>query len=144
MKTFLTVGTGLFLLTFAAFAGRPAASAQEPAKQGSAQDVEARLAALEAKVAGFEKKNEETVKLVEQTVAYLEKQGKSAQTLAGVLDVVQEQGFAVGENWKSRETLLAGLRAYLADNQAGVPKLPAAPAAAKPAPQAQRRRAAGE
>jgi len=145
MKTFLSVCTGLLLLTLAATAGRPAASAQEPAKQGApAQDVEARLTALEAKVAGLEKKQEESVKLVEQTVTFLEKQGKSSQTLAGVLDVCQEQGFAVGENWKSRETLLTGLRAYLADGQAGLPKMPAPAKPATQPAQPARRRAAGQ
>jgi len=142
-KTLLTVGSGLLLLIVATTAGRPAASAQEPAGQDpAAQGVEARLAALETKVAGLEKKNEETVKLVEQTVTFLEKQGKASQALAGVLDTCQEQGFAVGENWKSRETLLTGLRTYLADNQAGLPKLAAPPA--KPAPQPARRRATGQ
>jgi len=143
MKTFLSLGTGLLLLTLSASPWRTSAAAQEPAGQDpAAQSVDERLALLETKVASFEKKNEETVKLVEQTVAYLEKQGKSAKTLAEALDVVQEQGFAVGENWKSRETLLAGLRAYLADGQADVPKLPAP--APKPAPQAPRRRPAGQ
>ena len=142
MKTFLSLGTGLLLVTLGANAWRPTAAAQEPAtKTPPAQSVDERLAALEAKVASLEKKQEESVKLVEQTVTYLEKHGKASQTLAGVLDTVQEQGFAVGENWKSRETLLTGLRAYLADGQAGVPKLAAPAAPAKPAPQPARRRA---
>ena len=133
MKTLLTLGAGLLLVSFGAGSWRTSA-AQEPAKQDPAAGVDARLAVLETKVAALEKKDEERQKLVEETVTYLEKHGKAAQTLNGVLDQAQEQGFAVGENWKSRETLLAGLRAYLAEGQGELPKLPVAPPAPKPAP----------
>jgi hypothetical protein len=132
MKNLLALGSGLLLVTLGAGSWRSAA-AQEVA-QDAAPGVDARLAALEAKVATLEKKNEESRLLVEQTVVWLEKHGKAAQTLNGVLDQAQEQGFAVGENWKSRETLLIGLRAYLATSQSDLPKLPAAPPAPQPAP----------
>jgi uncharacterized coiled-coil protein SlyX len=138
MKTLLTLAAGLVLVTLGTGNWRAAAAAQEPHKpvpqEGAEQGSEARLAALEAKLAALEKKNDETRKLVEETVTYLEKHGKAAQTLTTALDQCKEQGFAVGENWKSRETLLEGLRAYLAEGQAGLPKLPATPPAPKPAP----------
>ena len=67
-------------------------------------------------------------------VDFIEKHGKAAQTLTSALDQSKEEGFAVGENWKSRETLLEGLRAYLAEGQNGLPKLAPPPAAPKPAP----------
>ena len=130
MKTLLTLGTGLVLLTLGTGSWRAASAAQDPAAPG----IDARLATLEGKVAALEKKNDETRQLVEQTVTYLEQHGKAAQTLTGALDQSKEQGFAVGENWKSRETLLEGLRAYLADGQNGLPKLPAPPPASKPVP----------
>lgn len=134
MKTLLTLATGLVLLTLGTGSWRAAAAAQEPAKAGAGQDLEARLAALEGKVVALEKKNEETRGLVEETVKYLEQHGKAAQTLTSALDLSKEQGFAVGENWKSRETLLEGLRAYLAEGQNGLPKLAPPTPAPKPAP----------
>ena len=136
MKTLLTLGAGLFLVTLGAGPWRTAAAQDPVAKEPAG--LEERVAALETKLAGFEKQNEETRKLVEDTVRYLEQSGKAALSLHGVLDQVQEQGFAVGENWKSRETLLTGLRAYLAQNQTNLPKLPAAPPPPKPAAPARR------
>lgn len=133
MKTLLTLATGLILLTLGTGSWRSASAAQDPA-QKPGQDLEARLAALEGKLATLEKKNEETRLLVEETVKYLEKHGKAAQTLTSALDQSKEQGFTVGENWKSRETLLEGLRAYLAEGQNGLPKLAAPTPAPKPAP----------
>jgi hypothetical protein len=130
MKTLLTLGTGLVLLTLGTGSWRAASAAQDPAAQG----LDARVAALEGKLGALEKKNDETRLLVEETVTYLEKHGKAALTLTGALDQSKEEGFAVGENWKSRETLLEGLRAYLAEGQTGLPKLPAPPPAPKPTP----------
>lgn len=134
MKTLLTLGTGLLLLTLGTGSWRSAAAAQETTQDPAAQGVEARLATLEAKLVAMEKKNEETRLLAEQTVLWIEKQSKASQSLAGVLDQAQAQGFAAGENWKSRETLLAGWRAQIAAAQEGLPKLPSPPPAPKPAP----------
>jgi len=130
MKTLLTLATGLVLLSLGLGSWRPASAAQDPA----APSLDQRVAALEEKLATLERQDKETRALLEQTVTYLEKHGKAASTLSGVLDESQEQGFTVGENWKSRETLLTGLRAYLADGQSGLPKLPAPPPAPKPTP----------
>lgn len=113
-----------------------AARTSEPvrAAQAGTQGLEARVAALEGELAAEKKRHDETRTLVEQSVAYLEKQTKAAQALLGVLDECEQQGFAVGENWRSRQTLLVGLRSYWNDQQAGVPKLPAPPQAKPVAP----------
>jgi len=113
-----------------------AARASEPARtaQAGTQGLEARVAALEGELTVEKKRHDETRALLEQTVAYLEKQGKAGQALLGVLDECEQQGFAVGENWQSRQTLLVGLRSFWNDQQAGVPKLPAQPQAKPAAP----------
>lgn len=126
VASFLLVSTSALLLLRAS---APAQAAQQPGVQ--AQGLEARVAALEMALAAEKQRNDETRAQLEQTLAYLDKQAKAAQTLLGVLDESEAQGFAMGENWHSRETLLAGLRAYWRGAEGGLPK-PAAPA--KPAP----------
>jgi len=109
-----------------------------PQAQAEAQGLEARVTALEKELAAQKQRNDETRALVEQALTYLEKQAKAAEAQLLVLDESEKQGFAVGENWKSRETLLAGMRAQL-QGQAGVPKVPAPPPAPKPAPPVRKR-----
>jgi len=123
------------LLVFSVFAAGLRASAPARAAQNAGgQGLEARVAALEGELASVKKSNEETQALLAQTLTYLDKQTKAAQTLLAALDEVEKQGFAVGENWRSRETLLAGMRAYWSGVGNGLPKPPSAAAApAKPA-----------
>ena len=142
------------LLPFAAFAllsplalpllrsevAAQAPKVQQPAPQAEAeaQSFEARVVALEKELAAQKQSNEQMRTLLEQTLAYLDKQAKAATAQLAVLDEAEKQGFAVGENWKSRETLLAGMRAQL-QGQLGVPKLPPPPPAPKPAPPTRKR-----
>ncbi|MSR61000.1 MAG: hypothetical protein EXS08_00950 [Planctomycetes bacterium] len=115
---------------------------QQPAPQAEAeaeaQSLEVRVGALEKELAAQKQSNEQMRTLLEQTLAYLDKQAKAATAQLAVLDEAEKQGFAVGENWKSRETLLAGMRAQL-QGQLGVPKLPPPPPAPKPAPPMRKR-----
>ncbi len=150
MKKLLPVLSFLTLSSVVAFSLRTNAPAQAAhptpppqATQSSppAQGLEARVALLESELAAEKQRHDETRMLLDQSLAYLEKQSKAAQTLLGVLDVSEKEGFAVGENWGSRVTLLAGLRAYWGDQQSGLPKLPAPP---PPQPAEPRRRARQE
>jgi len=138
MKKLLTGGAFLLLSTVLLATHRPAAAVQ--AAQGQGQSIDARVATLETDLAAMRAKLDETHAQLEQTLAYLEKQSKAAERLVAALDEAEQQGFAVGENWKSRQTLLAGMRAYCGDQQNGVPKAPAATKTvpAKPAPAQQR------
>jgi hypothetical protein len=129
MKKLLSTASLLVCSSLVVLALRSSAPAQ--AAQAPQQGLEARVAALEENLQAEKKRHEETRALLEQTLAYLEKQGKASQVLLTSLDESEKQGFAVGENWASRQTLLAGFRAYWGDAQHGLPKLPA-PAPAKP------------
>lgn len=137
MKSLLPSASFLVLLVLAvAFvrASAPAQAAQaNPAPVRGAEGLEARVATLESELGAERQRHDETRALLEQTITYLEQQSKAAEALLGVLDESEKQGFAVGENWQSRQTMLAGLRTYWSGQQSGVPKLPARPAAPKPA-----------
>jgi len=133
MKRLPAALPSLALIAFASlalWASAPTRPAE--ASQAGAQGLEARVAALEGELALEKRRQDETRALLDQTLVYLEKQGKAAQALLAVLDESEQQGFAVGENWRSRQTLLGGMRTYWTEQQAGVPK-PPAPAPAKPA-----------
>jgi hypothetical protein len=139
MKKLLSFGAFLLLSTFVGFSLRASPPAEAAQTGGGAQGLEARVAQLEGELAAEKKRNDETQALLEQTLAYLEKQSKAGQALLGALDESEQQGFAVGENWRSRQTLLGGFRAYCADQQSGLPKV-AAPPAPKPAAPVRRAR----
>jgi hypothetical protein len=89
------------------------------------------VSTLETELAAEKRRHDETRALLDQTLTYLDKQSKAAKALLAVLDESEKEGFAMGENWKSREVLLAGFRAYWGAAQADVPKA----AAPQPAPQ---------
>lgn len=133
MQKLLSALSFLALSATVALALRASAPAEaaRPAQAG-AQGLESRVAALEGELALEKKRHDEARALLDQTLVYLEKQTKAAQALLGVLDESEQQGFAVGENWRSRQTLLGGLRTYWTELQAGVPK-PPTPPPAKPA-----------
>ena len=125
----------LALSAVVALAVRTSEPANKPVRaQAGAQGLEARVAALEGELVLEKKRHDEMRTLLEQTLAYLEKQNRAAQTLLGALDESELQGFAKGENWQSRQTLLVGLRAYWGDQQTGLPKVPAQPHAKPAAP----------
>src|SRR5437867_5636270 len=112
---------------------RASAPAQGAQSNPPAQGLEARVATLESDLMAEKKRHDETRALLELTLAYLEKQSKAGQALLGVLDQSEKEGFAVGENWHSRQTLLGGFRAYCGEQQSGLPKVPA-PSPTKPTP----------
>jgi hypothetical protein len=130
MKKLLTLAvTGTLAASLLALSTpAPARAAQE----ATAPQLEARVTALEAELALEKKRHDETRTLLDSTLVYLEKQSKAAQALLTVLDESEREGFAVGENYRSRQILLAGMRAYWGEEQ-GVPKPPAPPAPEKPA-----------
>ena len=131
MQKLLPAASFLLFTSLVVLALRASAPAQA-AQGGAPQDLEARVAVLEESLQAEKKRHDETRVLLEQTLSYLDKQGRAAQTLLTTLDEVEQQGFAVGENWRSRQTLLAGLRSFWGEAQGGMPKLPV-PAPAKPA-----------
>ncbi len=131
MKKLLPAASFLLLSALVAIALRASAPAQA-AQPAQGQALEARVSTLETDLATERRRHDETRALLEQAVGYLDKQSKAAQALLTVLDESESQGFAVGENWRSRETLLAGLRAFWGSAQSGLPKLPEAPAAPRP------------
>ena len=111
MKKRFSAVSFLALSGVVAFSLRASAPAQAQSN-AQAQGLEARVAELETDLAAVKKKNEETRALLDQTLTYLEKETKAAQTLLSALDQCEKEGFAVGENWHARQTMLAGLRAY--------------------------------
>ncbi len=133
MKKLLPSASLLLLSALAVAFLRASPPAQAAQANPPAQGLEARVASLEGELAAQKQKNDETRALLEKTIGYLDKQAKAAQTLLGALDEAEKQGFAVGENWRSRQTLLAGLRGYWSGAEGGLPKLPT-PAPAKPTP----------
>lgn len=132
MKKLLSAASLLLLPLLALVALR--ASAPALAAQDGAQGLEGRVAALEEQLKAEQKRHDETRALLEQTLQYLEKQSKGAEALLVTLDEVEQQGFAVGENWRSRETLLTGFRRFWGEAKSGLPKAPAPPPAQPQAP----------
>lgn len=133
MKKLLTAAAFAFLAGVTGLALRTSVPAQAAQAGRAPQELEARVATLEGELALEKKRHDETRALLEQTLAYLEKQAKAAQALLVTLDESEREGFAVGENWRSRQILLAGLRAYGSEEQ-GVPKAATAPTPAPAAP----------
>jgi hypothetical protein len=130
MKKLLTPVSCLVLPLFVAVLLRPSPAQGSPAQasfaQGQkAQGLEERVQALEGQLAAERKRNDETRALLDQTLTYLGSQAKASQALLTALDESEQQGFAVGENWRSRETLLRGLRAWGTEAQSGLPAPPA-------------------
>ena len=52
---------------------------------------------------------------------YLESQAAAARDFHGVLQVVEDGGYAVGQNWQSRKNLLDGLRVITDARQKKLP-----------------------
>jgi len=134
MKKLLAAVTSGILAGAVLFGSGPDVPAQAQQEGAPPQGLEARVATLEGELALEKRRHEETRVLLEQTLAYLEKQSQAAQVLLGALDESEREGFAVGENWRSRQILLTGLRAYGGEVK-GVPKLPAPERPATPARQ---------
>lgn len=133
MKKLLPTGIALALFLSLGLAQPPV---QEPAPkpnvdsaQGDAKsDVSARLKALEAEVATLKAELAASKTMLDETTRYLAGAKSRSEALLKTFDVAQEQGFTAGINFTSRETLLAGLRAYAKGESEGLP-------GAKPAPE---------
>jgi hypothetical protein len=142
MKTLLPAAVLLFVPLTAAVTrptgaevrGAPSVQGAPDAKQ---QGLEERVAALENELATEKRRHDETRELLVKTLAYLEEQSAAADKLMATLTESEAEGFAVGENWRSREILLAGFRAYWGAKSTNLPKAPK-PAAPAPAPMSQR------
>jgi len=133
MKKLLPLAPFILVLTPLILVAR---SARPSETRAAAQDqLDARVSVLESELALQKKRNDETRALVEQTLTYLDAQGQAAKTLLGALDESEREGFTPGINYRSREILLAGLRAYWGGSLQGLPKLPASKDKAAPAPQ---------
>jgi hypothetical protein len=128
MKNLLPV----LALTTIPIAALPIFPSQEEKTQEDAVSVDQRLGALEARIAELAQRERELAKELEQVLAYFAKQSQAASALLAELDSCEALGFTAGINPQSREVLLAGFRAYYAEEQKDVP--------AKPAPAAEPRK----
>jgi len=106
----------VFVLLLAVFSGMC-----QPPVHGQDQTLENRVAQLERRLA-------DTEALLDETVGYLHTMAKASSSMLEVLDQSQELGFTAGINFKSREVLLAGFRAYWANAMKDVPGVPVEPA----------------
>ncbi len=93
------------------------------------QDLEQRVEALEkqleqarAESDGLASALAENSEALDQLKRWAEGQAKAAASMARTLDSAEQQGFTVGINFKSRETLLAGWRSTLNQAQQGLGK----------------------
>ena len=98
------------------------------ASRAAAQDLAGRVEALEgelgraqAQISSLAGDLAEQRKLVDRTVDYLGRQSAQAEAMLGVLDESEERGFTAGINPKSREVLLSGWRAVMAEAGRDVP-----------------------
>ena len=134
MKKLLSAAAFLLVSVALLSARHPAPAVQAAQGQAQGQAMDGRVATLESDLATTRQQLEELRAQLDQTLAYLDKQSKAAQKLTTALDEAEQQGFAVGENWKSRQTLLAGMRAFCGDAQTGLPKAAVVAPAPKPVP----------
>lgn len=102
--------------------------------------LEKDLTLANARLIALSKDLESTRAALDQTLAYLAVQSKSAQAMVEVLAEAERQGFAVGENFRSRQILLEGWRAQLDAQSQGLPKGAGAAAPAAPTVNKQRGR----
>lgn len=126
MKKLLSAASFLLSALLIAVLLRTNVPASPRSVQGAqaGQGLEGRVATLESELMAERKRHDETRALLEQTLVYLDTQAKAAEALLTTLQESEDQGFAVGENWRSRQTLLIGLRAYWGGWKAGLPKAP--------------------
>ena len=133
MKALLSIVVGGLIL--AAGVG----SSQDPTSL-SQEDYGPRLTALEREIQTLQKENAELRELLGTTVAYLQSQARASKVLLATLDNAEREGFTKGINFQSRETLLAGLRAYWQGAGTGVPSVKAKPEEKAPDPRTTLRR----
>ena len=83
-----------------------------------------RMRALESEVAALKTELAERSTQLETVTRYLAGEKARGDALLGVFDQSEEMGFTAGINFRSREVLLAGLRAYVRGAQQGLPTPP--------------------
>jgi hypothetical protein len=84
--------------------------------------LEERVAALETALETERAAHADTRALLELTLDYLDAQAKGAGALMLTLDAAEQAGFTAGINFRSREILLEGWRAYWGGQQQGLPE----------------------
>ena len=102
-------------------------------------ELEKKVATLEDELATLKESRMQDKALLEQVLLYLETQSQEGAKMLGTLDESEQLGFTAGINFRSREVLLSGMRAYWTEVQKGVPKAPAKKADSQPAPPARQR-----
>lgn len=117
MNKHLLIGVGLVVIV--ALAGAARGGHQQPQV-----DLEARVAALEAELQRAAARALELEERAERLERYVASLARSSESLAAALQAAEEAGFTAGINPRSRELLLAGWRAHLATQRAGLPKPP--------------------
>lgn len=144
MKPIHCLAAGLCLLVSGlAFARSPVASA---AQGGSTDErvatLERELSITNARLLAAEKELKDAVGLLEQVSTYLEVQGQASDAMMTTLEASEAAGFAWGENFRSREILLAGWRDQLAAVKQSLPRAkPVATEPPAPTPGARRSKA---
>lgn len=138
MKYLLGLACTSALLLVAFADARPSANLRMPQdpSQERFQQLEAQLSGANAQIGALTKELRDTRALLEKTVTYLQAQSQAAGELQTTLDEVEAQGFAAGENWQSRKTLLDGLRKRIEAQQSGLPQLAKPDAKAEAGPKA--------
>jgi hypothetical protein len=121
MKTLLPTGLALALLLGLGLA-------QPPSQDDGGAGDDARLRALETEVTALKADLKANKLLLEETTRYLAGAKARSAALLKTFDEAQDAGFTAGINFRSREILLAGLRAYVSDEAAGLPGAKKAPA----------------
>lgn len=123
-STILPVLIGLGGVAAGHLGQRPEVEASRTVAQdlaGRVEALEGELARSQAQISSLAGDLAEQRKLVDRTVDYLGRQAAQAEAMLGVLDDSEERGFTAGINPKSREVLLAGWRAVMAEAGRDVP-----------------------
>lgn len=107
------------------------ATSQDEAPPDELAELREIVAAQGAELEAQRAQMDEMALLMEQTVEYLTAQARASQDLDRAFASAESQGFTAGINYQSRETLLAGLRAYTASQRSA---LPGSPPAGEPSP----------
>jgi hypothetical protein len=121
------------ILLFSAVVGASTlSSTQAAATQTGGTDDPAGATATEVEklreeLDGLRTELEETRALLDETVHYLHTSGKAAGAMVDVLAASEKEGFTFGINPRSREVLLEGWRAQLAETQKNLPGKKAEP-----------------
>jgi hypothetical protein len=113
---------GIAFLAGTLLVGATALTHAQDQKAGLEQEVQA----LRQEVDTLRRDLDETHALLEESLVYLDRQSQAAASMSQVLNASEEAGFTFGINPRSRELLLEGWRAALAEQQKGLPGAPPA------------------